>query len=171
MNYSSQLRRSKRLQLEQRSSDVFQISELIYEILCHCSWTTLVNLTKVNIHFRDWVYCLIRHRITTILNRFIDDITNLFCILKETNGVIIGSVVWSIMTEDSINPQDLNFAVPRTTTYTFERLKAYLCTAGTSVIYDGPPAERFKPCIERYTILKNKEVRNTFYFVDLPFIN
>lgn len=169
MNSSLYPRRSKRLRTKpdrRHAAEVFQVAELLYEILCLSSWGTLVSLSKVNIYFRDWVYRLIRHRITNILTPFIENIDDLFNFLEETKSVIIGSAVWAIMSNDGVKPRDLNLAVPQSTMYSFDRMKSYLCDEGTFVIYDGSPKEVFKTGVERFLVLKNKHVRG-FKFIIL----
>jgi hypothetical protein len=83
--------------------------------------------------------------------------------LKDTKSVIIRSAVWAIMTNENFKPQDLNFSVPQSTTYYFDRLKLYLCVEGTTVIYEGLPMEAFKSGVEKFLVLKNKQVRDYFF--------
>ena len=172
MNLSHFPRRSWRIVLNTakttcnlRALEVFHVPEICFEILLHCSWATLVSLVNVDTHLRDTVFYLFRRRIFNILKPFIENIENLFKLLQNIQGCIIGSTVWSIMTGISVNASRLNFAVPQWKRFEMDHLKSLLTIAGTNIVYDGPGGEDEKECVERRVDLQNKNVYSIFFFL------
>ncbi|KAF8803425.1 hypothetical protein BYT27DRAFT_7260166 [Phlegmacium glaucopus] len=138
---SVRLREQLRMNSDIRNSRkiVFHVVDILLNVITHCSWGTIVNISHVNIHGQRTVYTLLRRRIRTILLPFIDDIPNFLALLKEVKAGIVGSAVWNILTIDDVEPRDLNIIIPSGIPYGIERVKAYIASSGTSVIFDGAP--------------------------------
>ncbi|KAF8801481.1 hypothetical protein BYT27DRAFT_7114880, partial [Phlegmacium glaucopus] len=119
---------------------VFHIVEILVNILSHCSWASIVNVSHANVHGRKTVYALIRQRFHILLLPFIDDIPYFFTLLKELKGAIVGSTAWNILSIDDVEPRDLNIVIPSGIEYAIERIKAYLACSGTTVMFDGAPS-------------------------------
>ncbi|KAF8804165.1 hypothetical protein BYT27DRAFT_7302181 [Phlegmacium glaucopus] len=129
---------------------VFNVTELMTEILLQCSWTTLVNLTHTSIHAREIVYTSVRQRMQKSLTPFLNDISAFFYLIKETNSAVVGSTALNVMTVDRIAPRDLNIVVPNKSPYAVDRLKNFLSGSGTLVEYDGPPSVVYNECASRF---------------------
>jgi hypothetical protein len=159
-------RRSLRLQHNIRPDNgepkaataVFDIRELLMEIINHCSWASRVNLSHATVRARLAVHASIRRRIHVLLRPFINDFPSFFALLRETGAAIVGSTAWGVMTIDNLGPQDLNIVVPSGSVYGVERLKALLSCAGSSVISDGSAGILYEKCASRFIKLLCKTV-------------
>ena len=118
---------------------VFQVPDLLTEIISHCSWVSCVNLSHTTIHARIIVQASIWQQIHHLLKPFVkhSDLSVFFALLQETKAVIIGSTAWNVMIVDNVYPRDLNILVPNGSAHGIERLKAFLSCAGTTVAFDG----------------------------------
>ncbi|KAF8802413.1 hypothetical protein BYT27DRAFT_7261184 [Phlegmacium glaucopus] len=125
---------------------VFNVAELMTEILLQCSWTTLVKLTHTSIHAREIIYSSVQQHMKKILTPFLDDICAFFHLIKETNCTVVSSTAWNVMTMDRIAPRDLNIIVPNKSPYAVDRVKNFLSGLGTLVDYDGPPSIVYGVC-------------------------
>ncbi|KAF8798366.1 hypothetical protein BYT27DRAFT_7264936 [Phlegmacium glaucopus] len=79
---------------------VFRVTELLSEIIRHCSWTSTVNLAHSSMHAWDVVYTSIRQRVHRILTPFVDDLSPFFHLIEKTKSTIVGSAAWNVMTVD-----------------------------------------------------------------------
>jgi hypothetical protein len=131
---------------------VFEVSELLTEIIKHCSWASRVNLSHANVRARRVVQASIRRRIHVLLRPFINscDLSSFFTLLRETKAAIVGSVAWGVMTIDNLGPRDLNIVVPSGSAYGVERLKALLSCSGSTVTFDGSAGIVYEYCASRF---------------------
>lgn len=120
-------------------TEVFEVPELLSQIVNLCSWASRVNISHATVYARKLVQASVRRRIHDLLKPFVDDLSEFFLLLREVRAAIVGSVAWGAMTEDDVEPRDLNIIVPNGSAYGVERLKALLSRSGTVVILDGSP--------------------------------
>jgi hypothetical protein len=162
MAESSVLRRSLRLQQERdrpkAGTVVYGVSELLTEIINHCSWASRVSLSHATIHSRLVVQDSIHRQVYSLLNPFVDDLPAFFDLLHETRAAIVGSTAWNVMTVDNLGPRDLNIVIPNGSVYGIERLKALLSCSGTTVVFDGFPGIVYENCASRFIRLIRKSV-------------
>jgi hypothetical protein len=140
---------------------VFQIPELLTEVINHCSWASCVNLSHTTVGGRIVVQASIRRRIHNILNPFVDDLSAFFVLIQEIKGAVVGSAAWNVMTIDNVGPQDINIVVPNGSVHGLERLKALLSCSGSTVVFDGSPGIVYANCAMRYV----KIIRDSVSFV------
>jgi hypothetical protein len=155
MNIFQSQRRSKRLYDKMvphntSSNAVFNVSELLIDIGNSCSWACLITLSHTNIRARTIVYGIIRRRIVSLLNPFIDELPDFFALMREINAGIVGSVTWNVMSIDKVKPRDLNIVVPCNSMYGIERLKSFLSSSGTAIDFDGEPTHDYDRCTTRF---------------------
>lgn len=137
---------------------VFNVPELLTEIIHHCSWASRVSLSHTTSHARLIVQASIRQQIVHLVKPFVNDISSFFRLIREIQAAIVGSAAWNVMTSDDVEPRDLNIVVPNGSPYGIERLKAFLSCAGTTVTYDGTPGIVYKLCASRFVKLLGKSV-------------
>jgi hypothetical protein len=156
------LRRSLRLRQNGSKPNpatvVFDVPELLTEIISHCSWASRVNLSHATARARLVVQASIRRQIRKLLKPFVNNLSFFFSLIREIQAAIVGSVAWNVMTDDDVEPRDLNIVVPNGSAYGVERLKAFLSCSGTTVTYDGSPGIVYKMCASRFIKLMGKTV-------------
>jgi hypothetical protein len=154
-------------------SAVFQIPELLTEIVYHCSWSSCINLSHSAVHARFIVHNSIRRRIHDILEPFVDDVSTFFALIHETKSAIVGSAAWNVMSVDNVAAQDVNIVVPNGSIYGVDRLKALLSCSGTTVIFDGLPGIIYKNCATRFIKLMRNSVSSVkvhpYYIIRFQF--
>ena len=118
---------------------MFQVPELLTEIISHFSWPSCINLSHTTIHARIIVQASIQRQIDHLLKPFVKhlDLSVFFALIQETKAAIVGSTAWNVMTVDNVYPRDLNILVLNGSAHGIERLKAFLSCAGTTVAFDG----------------------------------
>ncbi|KDR75363.1 hypothetical protein GALMADRAFT_211580 [Galerina marginata CBS 339.88] len=103
------------------SRQVHDIPELLDAIAVYLSWEELIILGHSGQHAQDIVERIIRHRLIVLMKPFILNLdaylVDFFDLLQETNGGIVGSLVWRLMaacdtTLDGNVLKDLNIIVP-----------------------------------------------------------
>jgi hypothetical protein len=137
---------------------VFDVPELLTEIIEQCSWASRVNLSHTTVRARLTVQASIRQRIHNMLKPFIYDLSTFFTLIHEIQAAIVGSAAWNVMTMDDVGPRDLNIVVPNGSVYGMERLKAFLSCSGTTVTLDGSAGIVYESCASRFIKLNVKTV-------------
>jgi hypothetical protein len=154
-------RRSQRLRHYKSPSAgtvVFEVPELLIEIVNNCSWASRVNLSHATVRARIIVQASIRRRILCILRPFVKDFSSFFVLIQEIKAAIVSSAAWNVMTIDDVGPQDVNIVVPNGSAYGIERLKALLSPSGTTVTFDGAPGIVYENRADRFVKLMQKSV-------------
>jgi hypothetical protein len=154
-------RRSLRLQAiksPNAGTAVFEVPELLVQIVNLCSWASRINISHSSIHARKIVQASVRQRIRDILKPFVSDLSVFFLLLREIKAAIVGSVAWGVMTVDHVRPRDLNIVVPNGSAYGVERLKALLSCSGTTIVSDGSAGIVYEDSASRFVKLMLKSV-------------
>jgi hypothetical protein len=155
------VRRSKRLgQIgkPKAATVVFEVPELLTEIINYCSWASRIRLSHATSHARLFVQDSIRQRIHKLIRPFVYNISSFFALIRELQAAIVGSAAWNVMSFDQVEPRDLNIVVPSGSPYGIERLKAFLSCAGTTITSDGSPGLIYEMYATRFVKLLGKSV-------------
>lgn len=93
--------------------------ELVWEILYLCSWSSLMTLNRTNRCLHSFIQEFLCSRVRIYMTNFlcVNSAVTLFGLLDVCKGLVIGPIVWCIMSVDEdvyrhFNPRQMDIIAP-----------------------------------------------------------